>query len=178
MTHEPVQLSFDRSLRELGYEIVGDDDDGWSYAFGSFESSRNSGRLDTIDEALAAALGDAVAGFQDLIAAGHAVVNHWDSRRLAEFVRELKASLKSVTTPRWLDVDEVACDATHVARVEAVNRFAQLEGWAIFNRRAIQRDDDLGRFASDEDAVAHVRQLATGGSRLHREALVLTRLPR
>lgn len=153
MTHEALQLLVERSLRELGYEIVGDDEDGWSYAFGSFESSRNTGQLDTIEEATAAAFRDAVAGFQDVVAAGISVVDHWETHLPAEF------------------------DATHVTRVQAVNRYALLEGWAIFNQREIQRDDALGRFESDDDALAHVRRLAKAGSRLHCEALALLRLP-
>jgi hypothetical protein len=178
MAHLPLQLLIERSLRELGYEIVGDDEDGWSYTFGSFESSRNIGRLDSHDEAVAAAFRDAVGGLQAVITAGTAVVDHWESSRLAEFVRELDASVKSMTTPRWLDIDEVQCDPTHVARVQTVNRFAQFEGWGIFNDKEIQRDDEMDRFESDDDALAHVRQLANAGSRLHREALALLRLPR
>ena len=178
MANQPLQLLVERSLRELGYEIVGDDEDGWSYAFGSFESARNMGRLDSYDEAIAAALRDAVGGLQDVIAAGTAVVDHWESSRLAEFVRELDASVRSMTTPRWFDVGEVSCDPTHVARVQAVNRFAQFEGWGIFNDQELQRDDEMDRFESDDDAVAHVRQLASAGSRLHCEALAVLRLPR
>ncbi len=178
MAHQPIQLLVERSLRELGYEIVGDDEDGWSFSFGSFESARNMGRLDSHEEAVAAAFSDAIEGLQDVLAAGTAVVDHWEGSRLAEFVRELDASVRSMTTPRWYDLEVVCCDATHRERVQAVNRFAQFEGWGIFNDREIQRDDEMDRFGSDDDAVDHVRQLASAGSWLHREALALLRLPR
>ncbi|WP_326430406.1 hypothetical protein VQ574_20955 (plasmid) [Stutzerimonas frequens] len=49
-------------------------------------------------------------------------------------------------------------------------------GWALFEIGMsglveIQRDDELGIFACDEDAVAHVERMAKQGSERHQEAL-------
>ena len=65
-----------------------------------------------------------------------------------------------------------------VQEVEAVNRFAEREGWAIFNDCEIQRidcpdDGSAPSFRGDDGALRHVRQLADAGSALHRKALAL-----
>jgi hypothetical protein len=173
MSHISLQQVIEVTLRELGYEVVGDDDEGWSFTFGSFESAHRSGSVDTIEEATRDALRDAIDGLQVLLAAGVSVVEGWEEPDLAEAVRELDAALRSMRPPRGAGVP--GPDRAHAARVQAVNRFAQFEGWAIFNDREIQRDDEMDRFASDDDAAAHVRHLACEGSRLHREALSLVR---
>ena len=41
-----------------------------------------------------------------------------------------------------------------------INALAEQEGWAVFNDRQIQRDDEANKFAGDEEALAHVRRLA------------------
>lgn len=64
-------------------------------------------------------------------------------------------------------------DRSHVDLAGAINWFAEVEGWGLFNDGEIQRDDEADIFASDEEAVEHVRRLAEAGSALHREALSL-----
>jgi hypothetical protein len=57
------------------------------------------------------------------------------------------------------------------ALIGRINALAEREGWAIFNDKQIQRDDEAGTLACDADAVAHVRRLAEAGSFLHAAAL-------
>jgi hypothetical protein len=57
---------------------------------------------------------------------------------------------------------------------EAINVFAQHEGWGIFNGTELQRDDELNIFANDDDALAFVKRLADAGSVLHQHAIELT----
>lgn len=55
---------------------------------------------------------------------------------------------------------------------EACDSLGQAEGWALFNDdTSIQRDDEADRFASDEDALAYVRRMASAGSPVHAYAL-------
>jgi hypothetical protein len=60
---------------------------------------------------------------------------------------------------------------------EAYNTAAQAEGWGVFNGCEIQRDDDRDVFASDDEAIAHVRELADAGSAFHRAAIRLHGAP-
>lgn len=62
----------------------------------------------------------------------------------------------------------------HQKKVARINRFAEREGWAIFNDYEIQADADSLEFDNDDEALNHVRLLAAEGSALHREALELT----
>lgn len=52
----------------------------------------------------------------------------------------------------------------------------QAEGWAVFESSVrgneIQRDDEAGVFATDEDALEHVLHRALAGSHVHTRALV------
>lgn len=45
------------------------------------------------------------------------------------------------------------------------------EGWMVFNGCEIQRDDETGLFATDDDAIEHVRRLAAEGSHTHMLAI-------
>ncbi|HEP8970153.1 TPA: hypothetical protein VDU83_002489 [Pseudomonas aeruginosa] len=50
------------------------------------------------------------------------------------------------------------------------------EGWALFEigrsgRVEIQRDDEMGIFETDEDALDHVKRMAAQGSQPHKDAL-------
>lgn len=50
------------------------------------------------------------------------------------------------------------------------------EGWALFEIGLsglveIQRDDEMGIFETDEDAVDHVKRMAAQGSQPHKDAL-------
>jgi hypothetical protein len=58
---------------------------------------------------------------------------------------------------------------------QSVNRYVCPEGWAIFwtsdDELQIQMDDDAQDFASDEEALAHVKRLAREGSAIHQLAL-------
>ncbi len=56
-----------------------------------------------------------------------------------------------------------------------INTVAEPEGWAIFNDREIQRDDEMDVFASDADAIDYVDQMARKGSLLHTSALAIHR---
>lgn len=84
----PKALSLDRSglnlpleveqrLRQLGYEICGDDDvDGWYWRHGDFDSRRTTLAEDRIELAILAALDDLVGRHEDLLALdGKAVRN-------------------------------------------------------------------------------------------------------
>jgi hypothetical protein len=62
-------------------------------------------------------------------------------------------------------------DNSHENAVSQINWFAQHEGWGVFNGGEIQRDDEMGYFDSDDEAVEHVKRLAEGGSMLHQVAL-------
>lgn len=53
------------------------------------------------------------------------------------------------------------------------NAAALAEGWAIFNGNEIQRDDEVGTFDTDADALNHVKARAAEGSALHRKALAI-----
>jgi hypothetical protein len=55
---------------------------------------------------------------------------------------------------------------------------ADAEGWGIFNFCEIQRDDEAGTFASDDDAIAFVRKRAKKGSECHSIALRICDLDR
>lgn len=57
---------------------------------------------------------------------------------------------------------------------------AKIDGWGLFwedeeqqGRLEIQRDDSRAVFVDDEAAIAHVRQRAAAGSKLHRLALAI-----
>ena len=79
----------DELLRELGYEICGDDDDGWAFHFGGDDSTTRGPRLDSAAQASASALKDLAIGTQDLLAASKAVLDSWESGDPAAAVREL-----------------------------------------------------------------------------------------
>jgi hypothetical protein len=64
-------------------------------------------------------------------------------------------------------------DRSHDDLAAQINWFAESEGWAIFNGNQIQRDDELAKFETDEDAIAFVQRLADLGSQLHLSALDL-----
>lgn len=51
------------------------------------------------------------------------------------------------------------------------DQVADAEGWGVFNDGEIQRDDEANKFASDADALAHVKARAAAGSAPHHEAL-------
>lgn len=60
--------------------------------------------------------------------------------------------------------------------INEVNRFAEREGWALFEcdgTLEIQRDDEMAVFVDDDAALAHVQRLADAGSALHSAALGL-----
>lgn len=59
-----------------------------------------------------------------------------------------------------------------------IAEFARSEGWGIFDIDStgyleIQRDDEQGVFASDDDAFDHVFKLSRAGSDLHTKALAI-----
>jgi hypothetical protein len=61
-------------------------------------------------------------------------------------------------------------------KYEVKGRVYDVEGWALIENTGtgfleIQRDDEMGRFESDDDAVAHVKHMASQGSVFHQEAL-------
>lgn len=93
--YKSVQLSAEVLLRELGYEICGDDEDsGWYWCLGDFNSRSVTPAADTIGEATVSALADLVARSAELRAAARAVIDNWDRGDLAAAVRELDACTK------------------------------------------------------------------------------------
>ena len=81
-------------LRELGYEICGDDDEGWAFHFGGPDSTTRGPQVDTAAQASASALMDLTIGTQDLLAAAKAVLDSWESGDLAAAVRELDTCVR------------------------------------------------------------------------------------
>lgn len=69
--------------------------------------------------------------------------------------------------------------ATDPSPVIDVANFEQLDkGWDLFDVNGselyeIQRDDEMAIFASDDDAIDHVRKHAALGSKRHIEALAV-----
>ena len=56
---------------------------------------------------------------------------------------------------------------------ENINRFASLEGWALFNGNEILRISVVGRFKDDDEAIEFVERLADQGSLMHKIALAI-----
>lgn len=84
--------------------------------------------------------------------------------------------------PRFRDMNEDEREAARERYVREVwrdeyNHAAQAEGWGVFDGRDIQRDDEANVFASDDDAIEHVRRLADAGSMMHRAAFMLFTSP-
>ncbi len=91
---EPLQQGVERALRDLGYEICGDDDaEGWYWRLEDYDSRQTTLAEDRIEQVTVAALQDLVARTQELMAAATAVVGRWDHGDLAEAVRDLNAAL-------------------------------------------------------------------------------------
>ena len=89
-----LQQAVEHALRDLGYEICGDDDiEGWYWRLEDYDSRQTTLAEDRIEGATAAALQDLVSRTQELVAAASAVVERWDQGDLAEAVRELHATL-------------------------------------------------------------------------------------
>jgi hypothetical protein len=64
-----------------------------------------------------------------------------------------------------------------------INAMAMKEGWALFDIgqdetvARIQRDDEAGVFANDDDAIEHIEKCAKAGSVLHKLALLAHNTP-
>ena len=98
-----LQSDIDLKLRDLGYEICGDDDTlGWSWQLGDFSSTSVMLAFETAAEASADALRDLVDRTQELLAAARLVVAEWSAGDLAAAVRELDACARAFD-----DADEV-----------------------------------------------------------------------
>ena len=89
-----LQQAVEQALRDLGYEICGDDDtEGWYWRLEDYDSRQTTLAEDRIEGATSAALQDLVSRTQELMAAASAVVERSDGGDLAEAVRELHATL-------------------------------------------------------------------------------------
>ena len=88
-----LQNDIDQLLEELGYEIEGDDGDGWTWRFGG---KAHSGPLpfDEATEATRAAMHDLVGCVDDILGTGRTVIERWEHGDLAASVRELAGALK------------------------------------------------------------------------------------
>lgn len=96
MTYSSTDLQVDlhQLLAGLGYHIVGDDERGWGYTFGPDDSGRPiRNGLDTSAEAAELALQDLTMCVGDLVGAGGAVVEQWETSHLAEAVRDLATAV-------------------------------------------------------------------------------------
>lgn len=96
MTYSSTDLQVDlhQLLAGLGYHIVGDDELGWGYTFGPDDSGRPiRNGLDTSAEAAELALQDLTMCVGDLVGAGGAVVEQWETSHLAEAVRDLATAV-------------------------------------------------------------------------------------
>jgi hypothetical protein len=114
--HGNLQVAIDQQLRELGYEICGDDDTtGWSWRLGSFDSSRSMLAFDTIEDATAAAMCDLAQRTGELIRAGRAVVGVWERGDLAKAVRELATCINAFEP-------DAAAHATNTSKARHVTR--------------------------------------------------------
>jgi hypothetical protein len=107
----------DALLRELGYEICGDDDDGWAFHFGGDDSPTRGPQVDTAAQASLSALNDLTIATQDLLAAAKAVLKNWQSGDLAATVREL------ATCVRVLDPDSRG-ESSEASRASLEERLA------------------------------------------------------
>lgn len=104
----------DQQLRELGYEICGDDDEvGWYWMLGDYKSTQTKLAFDTQAEASAEAISDLVQRTQELLAASRRVVWQWSTGSLAEAVRELDACAKAFEATVSVPPDNV-CSALAV----------------------------------------------------------------
>ncbi len=111
MSHN-LQQAIERLLRELGYEICGDDDiDGWYWRLAEFDSRSVRLAEDSMDQAIEDALHDLIARVQELIAAAGQVVERWDHGDLAAAVRELEACLRAMEPESRLDHSNDADEA-------------------------------------------------------------------
>lgn len=91
-----LQMDADRQLRALGYEICGDDDDeGWYWTIGSFQSTSAKLAFDSAAEATADAVRDLVQRSGELLAAARLAVSRWSEGDLAEAIRELDVCAKA-----------------------------------------------------------------------------------
>ncbi len=90
-----LQPALERLLRNLGYEVCGDDDQtGWYWMVGDHSSRSNQIAFDTIAAATLDAARDLVERTQDLTCAALAVVHRWDKGDLAAAVRDLDVAAR------------------------------------------------------------------------------------
>ncbi|HHK0379474.1 TPA: hypothetical protein ACQQJB_003648 [Pseudomonas aeruginosa] len=86
----------------------------------------------------------------------------------------LAATNNQSPKPLFIVGDRVAFSFKHEANKALHDQ--TYEGWALFeighsDLMEIQRDDELAVFASDDEAVDHVKRMAAAGSQRHQEAL-------
>jgi hypothetical protein len=97
LTKGDLQVAVEWQLRELGYEICGDDEHtGWYWQLGGHASTSTKLAFDTIDQATADAVEDLVERSQELLEAAKQVLARWETGDLASAVRELDACVQSM----------------------------------------------------------------------------------
>jgi hypothetical protein len=102
-----LQQALERLLRNLGYEVCGDDDQtGWYWMVGDHSSRSKQLPFDTIAEATLDAARDLIERTQELTCAALAVIRHWDQGDLAAAVRDLDVAARYLA--HSLDPDEAS----------------------------------------------------------------------
>lgn len=156
-----LQSAVDELLDELGYEISGDDGDGWTWRFGDHKPSSSaaaSSRLfDEASEATLSSMGDLVGCIDDILGTGRTVVERWQTGDLAAAVRELHGALRMLDpTADMADRDEAA----------AGRRAARLRRLII---EGLSLDDCIQAFGCKSMDVPEIRSaaLARAGDDIH-----------
>ena len=150
-----LQSHVDELLDELGYQIIGDDGEGWAWRVGGAEVLSVTGLhgpiFDSAAEATAAALQELVGCVDDLRGTGRTVVERWESGDLAEAVRELDGALCMLDPALPASsTDRVnARPADDSGRREARLRRLMIEGLTL--------DDCLKAFGSPSVKLAQLR---------------------
>ncbi len=74
----------------------------------------------------------------------------------------------------WFSLPQGAGTIRHSTPAAAWEHVKDFHGWRLFDiggSEMIQRDDEMGIFASDVEAIEHVRRLAAAGSSRHQKVL-------
>ncbi len=170
-----MQNSVDENLQQLGYHVIGSDDEGWGVVFGTTEDSKPFiDGLDSAAEASALAVQDLVGQAGSLLAAADAVVKGWESGDLAGLVRDLAQAVKVLdpAAQRKVREDQVkAWNVDHLRRLrraglsfdDCVAVFGVSASESLLVRRALEQFHEEGvvevcepTVVSESDAGAYV----------------------
>ncbi len=155
-----MQSGVDANLRQLGYHVIGSDEDGWGVVFGASDDAKPFIEgLDSAAEASALAVQDLVGQAGSLLAAADAVVKGWDSGDLAGLVQELAQAVKVLDPVVQRTVTEDQAKAWNVDQLRRLRRSGLSfdDCVAVFGVHA--RESTLARRAQDrfnEEGVVEV----------------------